>query len=273
MQSLQKLTCILALLLQLTACGGGGGGGDDDKGGNTSPPVPPPPTNTTCSNNNTLPCASLLTGDNSFSIGSVNSANDVLDYARYSPANSGNVSITLNNYGSNDLDLELRSSADLVLGNSISTTSPEEIIVHSVTAGSIYYIVVIGFETGGLDASYDLDISLDTSSPPPPPPAVSMSFSITDSCNDGFFTRFKFYDVDNNLVWPNSSTHYTTPGLGITSTKELACVSGAKICYGAALQADGGGVYWGIGLNGDKSCTNCCYTCTLGSSVGKNLSC
>ncbi len=280
--SAKKIGLTVCIIL-LSACGGGDGG-DDDR--TVSPPTPPPstppPTVNTCPNNDTLSCAMTLTGNEPFFTGTVNSANDRLDYARFTPSISGSASITLDNYGSNDLDLELRAANDLVIETSRSTVSPEEKITRNVLAGNVYYIVIRAFETGGLNSSYDLEITLDstTTTPPPPPPpppppssTVTMNFSITDGCNDGYFTRFKFYDVDNDLVWPNANTHYTTPGLGVRSTKPLACIPGAKICYGASLQADGGGTYWGIGLNGDRSCTNCCYTCTGGSTAGKNLTC
>ena len=47
------------------------------------------------------------------------------------------------------------------------------------------------------------------------------------------------------------------PGGGFAST--LACTPGYKVCYGAENTRTGG--YWGVGLEADQSCENCCEFC------------
>ncbi len=205
----------------MVACGG------DGDGGNSNPP--PPNGSGSCQNNNTPPCATGLTGNNPFFTAIVNSATDVVDYARYAPTQTGEATITLYNFGNNDLDLEIKSSDDQYLDGSFSSTSTQEQVILPVSAGTVYYIVVHAYETGGNPSNYDLSVTLSNSSGPPP--SNAMNFSIRDDCSDGQFFRFKFYDVDNNLVWPNSSTHYTTPGFGVPSTHSLACISGARILF------------------------------------------
>jgi hypothetical protein len=97
----------------------------------------------------------------------------------------------------------------------------------------------------------------------------TISLGIIDECDDGYRIDFRFYDIDNNLVWPSSTTNYYTPGYGTTVSNDLSCVTGATICFGAAT----GEVYWGVGLNNEYSCIDCCVECIDGASSGWNLTC
>lgn len=75
---------------------------------------------------------------------------------------------------------------------------------------------------------------------------------------------YKFFDENRNLVWPGATTHWTISGGGSVSWT-LACYTGDNICFGG----NGHTIstrYWGVGLNRDQSCTNCCRTCTDGST-------
>ena len=89
--------------------------------------------------------------------GTVNDVFDPDDYFVF-VATTSTYTITLSNYGGNDLDLYLYDSNQQVLGFSESYTDPTESIVQNVTAGSTYYIQVSGWNTFGQDSSYTLSV-------------------------------------------------------------------------------------------------------------------
>jgi hypothetical protein len=94
--------------------------------------------------------------------------------------------------------------------------------------------------------------------PPPPTSQVTMTWSMNNTC--GTTQHFRFHDETNNLVWPSSSTHYSLNSQR-TQTYNLSCRPGANICPGGGSSTDGSGPQWGIGLRGDRRCTDCCFTC------------
>ncbi len=96
----------------------------------------------------------------------------------------------------------------------------------------------------------------------------TLTWNITDACNDGYRIEYRFFDKTNDLVWPGSSTVYYTSYYNTTYTNRLECRTGAKICYGAKT----GNSYWGIGINGTEGCTDCCTTCTT-ATVANRLGC
>ena len=85
---------------------------------------------------------------------------------------------------------------------------------------------------------------------------ATFTWKITDSCFDGVGVFVRFFDETNNLVFPNSSQAYVINS-GRSSTIKLTVKRGAKICYGAE-PTDRDGSYWGVGLDDDEGCTNCC---------------
>ena len=97
----------------------------------------------------------------------------------------------------------------------------------------------------------------------------TITFNITDGCNNGIPIDYKFYDVTNNLVWPSATTHYATQAFNATYRHDLSCRADAKVCYGARSS----GFYWGIDLDGSKSCSDCCIFCTEGNSLSRRLTC
>jgi hypothetical protein len=114
------------------------------------------------------------------------------------------------------------------------------------------------------------DITLNVASTTPPVQAQStITFSITDGCNNGVSIDYKFYDVTNNLVWPSATTHYLTSAFDATYRHDLLCTTNAKVCYGARSA----GFYWGIDVDGSKSCSECCIFCTQGNSLSRRLTC
>lgn len=103
--------------------------------------------------------------------------------------------------------------------------------------------------------------------PPPPPPATPpppsqnarMEWSLSDGCNDGRGIGVKLFDKTNNLVWPNAS-QYWTAGPGGSVDVAISCQRGARICFGASTDPVTSR-YWGVGLDGNRGCDSCCFTC------------
>jgi hypothetical protein len=105
---------------------------------------------------------------------------------------------------------------------------------------------------------------------PPPPQPVTLTWTLADRCADGLGVQARFFDLDNDLVWPDASHVYVIDSGG-SATYRLTCVPGAKICYGATTDPDNGR-YWGVGISREYACSNCCYTCEA-QNVGFNLVC
>ncbi|HET9651961.1 MAG TPA: hypothetical protein VFP36_07210 [Usitatibacter sp.] len=113
------------------------------------------------------------------------------------------------------------------------------------------------------------DMTLNVASSQQQPVNSTITFNLTDGCNNGVSTDYKFYDVTNNLVWPSATTHYSTTAYNATYSHNLSCSTGAKVCYGARNT----GFYWGIDVDGSKSCSDCCITCSDGNTMSRRLTC
>ncbi|MFN2425168.1 MAG: dockerin type I domain-containing protein [Candidatus Binatia bacterium] len=98
----------------------------------------------------------------------------------------------------------------------------------------------------------------------------TMTWKISDGCPDGNGLHVRLFDDDNGVIYPSSNQVYTV-GSGNTVNLPISCKTGAKICHGAS-DDDSQNMFWGVGLNGDSSCENCCSTCS-NSTVSVNLVC
>jgi hypothetical protein len=74
----------------------------------------------------------------------------------------------------------------------------------------------------------------------------------------------ELYSQDRNHVWPGGGEIYLLDD-GETKTMPLSCNEGEQICYGAWISGDRG-TYWGVGPDNKETCSDCCYTCTGGST-------
>lgn len=89
-------------------------------------------------------------------------------------------------------------------------------------------------------------------------PATSkMSIDLVDSCDDGLNTNYKYYDTINNEVWPSSTTQWVTPGYDLKSSHTLECRNDGQVCLGARADTR----WWGVDVDGSKSCDDCCTPC------------
>lgn len=114
-----------------------------------------------------------------------------------------------------------------------------------------------------------LSVASGGSTPVTPPPQSTITFTITDGCNNGVFIDYKFYDETNNLVWPSATSHYSTTAFNGVYSNNLSCNNDAKVCYGARSV----NFYWGVDVDNSKSCSDCCIFCTQGNSLSKRLVC
>ena len=100
-----------------------------------------------------------------------------------------------------------------------------------------------------------------------------LAWPITDSCLDGYSMQLRFFDVTNDLVWPGEDPYFILDG---SYTYRLSCIPGAKVCFGARPNNSSATIYWGKGINGDRSCERCCYFCPSSGATtvrGNNLIC
>jgi Putative Ig domain len=115
--------------------------------------------------------------------------------------------------------------------------------------------------------------------------SVSVNIQSTDSSNmtiqmeessdcNNVAIYFKFFDETDNLVWPAPPNAYFFPYSNEAYSTTISCQTGAQICYGGSFytnteQPD----YWGVGINNDESCPNCCYTCENTTTPVNLLNC
>jgi hypothetical protein len=103
----------------------------------------------------------------------------------------------------------------------------------------------------------------------------TVTFRITDACNDGNIIHYRFFDSAAGWVWPDADNVYVADEYDTTYASTLECNTGARICHGAA-SVEGeyyGSGYWGVGIDGSHGCDSCCYDCVEGLSEGWRLTC
>lgn len=115
------------------------------------------------------------------------------------------------------------------------------------------------------DMTVSLPLTCSSGAPTPTPtptpstsPNVTLSWTITDGCNEGLGLQVRFFDKNNNLVWPDSSNAYLI-GSNQQQTFNLNALRSGKICVGAETNPPNG-TYWGVDLTGTQGCSSCCET-------------
>ena len=92
----------------------------------------------------------------------------------------------------------------------------------------------------------------------------NVQWTLRDRCDDGHGIDVRFYEFDREwdqvAWWPTR----TIEARG-RSTFNLPCDGpGHFICYGAKRPS---GSIWGVGLDGESNCENCCLACRNGQDV------
>jgi hypothetical protein len=98
---------------------------------------------------------------------------------------------------------------------------------------------------------------------------ATFTWTIIDGCVDGSGLYVRFFDETNNLVFPNSSQAYIINS-GRSSVIKLSVKRGAKICYGAE-PTDRDGSYWGVSLDDNEGCTNCCNIVPNSGNISRSV--
>ncbi|WP_436012551.1 hypothetical protein [Rhizobium sp. LjRoot254] len=94
--------------------------------------------------------------------------------------------------------------------------------------------------------------------------ALAAEVTFTMRNNHPNALEVELYSQDRNHVWPGGGEVYVLDD-GDAKSMALSCNEGEKICYGAWIKGDQE-TYWGVGPSNAQTCTDCCYTCTGGST-------
>lgn len=82
-------------------------------------------------------------------------------------------------------------------------------------------------------------------------------WTVVDGCDDGEDVAFRLWAQDRDWVWPSVDSEFRTAGLEQVSSEPIECLDGELICFGGVA----GDRQWGIGLDGEGSCDDCCQPC------------
>jgi hypothetical protein len=114
--------------------------------------------------------------------------------------------------------------------------------------------------------------SMSSGGNPPANDTSTLSWDITDSCSNGQQVYLRFFDTTDHVQWPPDTTQVYVLNYNNDQKFSLSCVTNAQICYGASVAGNNSG-YWGVGENGDQSCSNCCYSCVTNTVQPISLTC
>jgi hypothetical protein len=123
-----------------------------------------------------------------------------------------------------------------------------------------------------------------SATPTPTPTPVTMKFSFKAICQSGQEIRLRLFDVTDDLIFLDDMHDFI-----ITSSVtpiSIACRSGNTICYGGQTSTTTRtpstppqptptpAMTFGVGLNNDQQCSDCCFECVAGTTVPEiDLSC
>ena len=125
---------------------------------------------------------------------------------------------------------------------------------------------------------------------PPLSGSGGMRLILEDGCNDGYGMEYRifFYSTStpnsrgteiSRLPADRNRVFVIDPSEEITNTNSCR-VSSTQIarswCFGAQTREPGDTSYWGAGINGDRSCTSCCRTCSsrgAPTTINRRLTC
>jgi hypothetical protein len=189
------------------------------------------------------------------------------------PFNKRSVSATLSNDGYNYIILFAHNEGSIPPNTAaLSITdgaSTQNLIMSANLSTNGAYNVVVGSAPA---APPRAPCASSPTAPPPSTSTVTMRFTLNDSCGDGLGLQARFFDKTNNLVWPADSSKVYVASSGGAIDVSLAARAGASVCYGAQPDPPNNR-YWGVGISGTNSCSDCCYTASSDQTVRRNLVC
>lgn len=241
----------------------------------TRTPTPvPTATPTPAGTGNDLCTASSTINLNNPTSGTISSG-DLRDYWEVTLPR-GTYTARLQPSSGNDFDLEVFDTcpASGIGANSYGRSSrggsaEDSVTFTSNTTPNTVYILVEPYQGTG---SYDLEITspatptpVPTNTPTPLPARPEITWEFTDGCADGEDILIVFFDNTNDWYWPSPTTAYVIPD-GQSREFRLNSWPGDSICFGAEPRSRPG-IYWGVSLDNDQSCSDCC---TQGDLVDTN---
>jgi hypothetical protein len=97
--------------------------------------------------------------------------------------------------------------------------------------------------------------------------AGKATFKLTNKAPNAVMV--KFFSKTRPVVWPDAN-HHELLNDDAQHSFALSCQVGEEICYGASDSASNKR-YWGVGLNNDKACKDCCLQCGHNVAHGWSL--
>lgn len=98
-----------------------------------------------------------------------------------------------------------------------------------------------------------------------------MRWSLENDCASASVIQVRYFDVTRRLFWPADPNQVLTVEHGAPMGITLNCTSGDTVCFGAANADDS--IFWGMDVNGSKSCAKCCAICGNGDVTTIPLEC
>lgn len=94
-------------------------------------------------------------------------------------------------------------------------------------------------------------------------------WTLDDACDDGVNLSWRLWSIDRDWAWPGADGVFVSEGLGVPSHEEIECRKGETVCFGG----EAAGLTWGVGLDGEGGCDDCCYQCSEESIDLGSLGC
>lgn len=88
---------------------------------------------------------------------------------------------------------------------------------------------------------------------------LSQEWTLVDDCNDDIDVQWRLWSSDGLWTWPGQDDVFWTAGYGVIASASIVCLEGETICLGAQA----GSLVWGVGLDGQEACEDCCFLCGL----------
>jgi len=110
------------------------------------------------------------------------------------------------------------------------------------------------------DVTGNTTISAEFTTSQSPTSTMTWQMQADSSCQ--YVIYWRLFDKTANLLWPNASQVYVMNQTNTVYTQNISCTTGDTIAYGASESSNSDSpYYWGVGINGTESCTNCAYKC------------
>ena len=118
------------------------------------------------------------------------------------------------------------------------------------------------YAPGSTSPTYTSPPSTEVAEPEPEyePPPSQTTLVVDVQSLDEYAVQLAFFSKSrDNHEWPGGDQAYRLADSDVHNYR-LQCDPGEKICYGASRSGNTRR-YWGVGIDGQHGCSNCCMTC------------